>query len=163
MAIFGSKRDINFFKSISRELIEDIVSTQCGYYKVILNQTQPNVYGEAMSKYYMGPVLLNCLIQREDFTAVSNDFGPDYNRAVTFRFLKDHLVEANVVPETGDVIVFNELYHEVDGVNENQLVLGKDNDYAYSAGLENFGSSFSIICITHFTSPDRLGITKQRL
>lgn len=163
MAIFGSKRDINFFKSISRELIEDVVSIQCGYYKVILNQTKPNVYGEAVSKYYMGPVLLNCLIQREDFTAASSDLGIDYNRNAIFRFLKDHLVDANVVPESGDVIMYNELYYEVDGVNENQLVMGKDSDYAYSQGLDNFGASFSIICSTHFTSPDRLGITKQRL
>lgn len=163
MAIFGSKRDINFFKSISRELIEDIVSTQCGYYKVMLNETKPNIYGEAISKYFIGPVLLNCLIQRDDFTAEVKDLGYDYNRDVTFRFLKDHLIEANVVPEAGDVIMYNELYYEVDGVNENQLVLGKDNDYTYSKGLENFGSSFSIICTTHFASPDRLGITKQRL
>lgn len=163
MAIFGSKRDINFFKSISRELLEDVISTQCGYYKIILNQTQPNVYGEALSKYFMGPVLLNCLIERADFTAVSSELGPDYNRNVTFRFLKDHLVDANVVPESGDVIMYNELYYEVDGVNENQLVLGKDSDYSYSQGLDNFGASFSIICSTHFASPDRLGITKQRL
>lgn len=163
MAIFGSKRDINFFKSISRELLEDVISTQCGYYKIILNQTQPNVYGEALSKYFMGPVLLNCLIERADFTAISSELGPDYNRNVTFRFLKDHLVDANVVPESGDVIMYNELYYEVDGVNENQLVLGKDSDYSYSQGLDNFGASFSIICSTHFASPDRLGITKQRL
>lgn len=163
MAIFGGQRDIRFFKSISRELLEDVISTQCGYYKVVLNDTKPNVYGEALSKYYVGPVLLNCLIDREDFTAKSDDFGPDYNRPINFKFLKDHLVDANVVPESGDVIMFNELYYLVDGVNENQLVLGKDNDYAYSQGLEKFGSSFSIICIAHFTSPDSLGITRQRL
>lgn len=163
MAIFGSKRDINFFKSISRELLEDVISTQCGYYKIVLDQTQPNVYGEALSKYFIGPVLLNCLIERADFTAVTSELGPDYNRDVTFRFLKDHLVDANVIPESGDVIMYNELYYEVDGVNENQLVLGKDSDYSYSKGLDNFGASFSIICSTHFASPDRLGITKQRL
>lgn len=163
MAIFGSRRDITFFKSISRELVEDVVSQQIGYYKVVLNQTKPNVYGEAMSKYYIGPVLLNCLIEREDFSATNEDYGIDYKRNVNFRFLKDHLVEANVVPESGDVIMYNELYYQVDGVNENQLILGKDNDYAYSEGLQNFGASYSIICVTHFTSPDSLGITKQRL
>lgn len=163
MAMFGSKRDINFFKSISRELIEDVVSTQCGYYKAILDQTKPNVYGEALTKYFMGPVLLNCLISREDFTLTSEDFGPDYSRDVSFRFLKDHLVEANVVPESGDVVMYNQLYYEINNVNENQLVLGKDSDYAYSQGLENFGASFSIICIGHFASPDRLGIERQRL
>jgi hypothetical protein len=163
MAIFGSRRDITFFKSISRELVEDVVSQQIGYYKVVLNQTKPNVYGEAMSKYYIGPVLLNCLIEREDFSATNEDYGIDYKRNVNFRFLKDHLVEANVVPESGDVIMYNELYYQVDGVNENQLILGKDNDYAYSEGLQNFGASYSIICVTHFTSPDSLGITKQRI
>lgn len=163
MAIFGGKRDINFFKSISRELIEDVISTQCGYYKVVLNETKTNVYGEALNKNFIGPVLLNCLIQRQDFTAVNREFLPDYNREIEFRFLKDHLVDANVVPEAGDVIMHNELYYEVDGVNENQLIMGKDSDYAYSKGLENFGSSYSIICVTHFASPDKLGITKQRL
>jgi hypothetical protein len=163
MAIFGGKRDITFFKSINRELIEDVISTQCGYYKVRLGDTQPNVYGEALTKYYIGPVLINCLIDRKDFTAKNEEFGPDYSREIEFRFLKDHLVDANIVPETGDVIMFQELYYEIDGVNENQLILGKDNDYAYSEGLENFGSSLSIRCSAHFASPDRLGITKQRL
>lgn len=163
MAIFGSSRDIRFFKSISRELVEDIVSQQVGYYKVVLDQTKPNVYGESLTKNYIGPVLLNCLIEREDFSANNKEYGVDYDRNVNFRFLKDHLVEANVVPESGDVIMYNELYYQVDGVNENQLILGKDSDYAYSEGLQNFGASYSIICVTHFTSPDNLGITKQRL
>ena len=41
--------------------------------------------------------------------------------------------------------------------------LGKDNEYAYSDGLENFGSSWSIIVTTHYARPEKLGITKQRI
>jgi hypothetical protein len=78
-------------------------------------------------------------------------------------FLKDHLQDANVVPEIGDVIMYNELYYEVDNVNQNQLILGKDPNYAYSDGLNEFGSSFSIIVTTHYTSGDKLGINQQRL
>lgn len=163
MAIFGGRRDVNFFKSISRELIEDVISQQVGYYKVRLGDTQTNIYGEALTKYYIGPVLINCLIERNDFTAAETEFGPDYKRDVGFRFLKDHLVDANIVPETGDVVMYNQLYYEIHGVNENQLILGKDPDYSYSEGLENYGSSFSIICLGHFASPDRLGIERQRL
>jgi hypothetical protein len=59
--------------------------------------------------------------------------------------------------------MYNELYYETDNINENQLILGKDPDYSYSQGLENFGSSFSIILKTHLTSPERLGIEKLRL
>jgi len=87
----------------------------------------------------------------------------DVNRSITFRFLRDHLIDANVIPEIGDILMYNELYYEVDNVNENQLILGKDNSYAYSSGLENFGSSYSIILTTHYTSDDKLGIAKQRL
>ncbi len=163
MGIFGSKRDILMFKSINRELLEDVISQQCGYYKVILQNTKPNVYGESMNKTYIGPVLINCLIDRGDYEASRYEQLVDSNRDVTFRFFKDHLVDANIVSEIGDVIMYNESYYEVDNVNENQLILGKDNDYAYSQGLENFGSSHSIICVTHYVSPDKLGIVKERL
>ena len=94
---------------------------------------------------------------------VADDFGPDSRRVVDFRFLKVDLEYANVVPETGDIIMYNEIYYEVDNTNENQYFLGKDPQYSYSEGLQNFGASFSIILSTHLTSPERLGITQQRL
>jgi len=51
----------------------------------------------------------------------------------------------------------------MDNLNQNQLILGKDPNYAYSDGLNAFGSSFSIILTTHYTSGDKLGINQQRL
>ena len=164
MALFGSSRDVGTFKGIARELLENVISQQVGYYKYMLGDTEKNVYGEATARYYIGPVLINCLIERGEFNAARKEsLGPDVNRDATFRFLKDHLVDANIVPEIGDVIMYNELYYEVDNVNQNQLVLGKDPDYAYSDGLNAFGSSFSIILTTHYTSGDKLGINQQRL
>jgi len=163
MAIFGSKRDITTFTGISRELVEDVASQDIGYYKIVLKDTPVNIYGEATSKYYIGPVLLNCLIERGDREYDKQDFGIQTKRIVTFRFMKYHLIKANVVPEAGDVVMYNESYYQVDGVNENQLILGKDSDYAYEQGLENFGNSFSVIVSTHLTSPDALGITQQKL
>ncbi len=163
MALFGTVRDVTMFKGISMEFVHNVATQQIGYYKVILPNTQPNVYGEALVKDYIGPVLIDCLIERGDFTTVADSFGPDSRREVVFRFLKDDLITANVVPETGDIIMYNELYYEVDNTNENQLILGKDPDYTYSDGLQNFGGSFSIILNAHLTSPERLGITRQRL
>lgn len=162
MAIFGSIRDVDAFKSVSRELVNDIISQQCGYYKIVLGDTQANIYGESLKKAFVGPILFNCLIERGDFTAPVDDFGPDTQRDVTFRFLRDDMVEANVFPEIGDVIMYNEIYYEVDNVNENQLILGKDNRYAYSSGLENYGNDYSVVLKTHYTRGDKLGITPQR-
>jgi hypothetical protein len=163
MALFGSVRDALMQIGVASEFVGNVVTQQIGYYKVILTQTPSNVYGESFDKSYIGPVLINCLIVRGDFTTVTDDFGPDTRREVDFRFLKVDLEKTNVVPETGDIIMYNELYYEVDNVNENQLFLGKDPAYSYSQGLDNFGASFSIIVNTHMTTPERLGITKQRL
>ena len=163
MALFGRQRDIFAFNTFNRELLEDIISQQIGYYKIKLDQTKVNIYGEGINKFYIGPVLLNCLIERGDFNSARIDYTVEVNRASTFRFFKDHLKEANVVPEIGDVIMWNEHYYEVDHVNEHQLIVGKDNDYAYSEGLQFYGNSLSIILTTHYVSPDKLGINLNRL
>ena len=163
MALFGTVRDALMQIGVAHEFVNNVVTQQIGYYKVVLPDTQPNVYGEALVKSYIGPVLLNLLIVRGDFNTTIDDFGPDSRRDVEFRFLKVDLEIANIVPETGDVIMYNELYYEVDNTNENQLFLGKDPAYAYSEGLNQFGASFSIILFAHLTTPERLGITIQRL
>lgn len=163
MSLFGSSRDVATFKIFTKELVEDIVSQEVGYYKIQLSDTQPNVYGESMKKYFIGPVLIPCLIVRGDFGRQDTEYGPDATRTIDFRFFKDHLIEANVVPEVGDFVMYNEDYYEVDNVNENQLILGKNPDYQYSSGPSNFGQSYSIILTTHYSSPDKLGITNERL
>jgi hypothetical protein len=164
MAIFGSTRDVLMFKGITYEFVENVASQQCGYYKVMLSDTPPNVYGEAMEKQYIGPVLLWTLIERGDYGSQDwNDQSTDIVRTVKFRFFKDHLIAANVIPEIGDVVMYNEMYYEVDNVNENQKIVGKDPSYSYSTGLDKFGGSFSMILDAHYTSPDRLNIQEQRI
>lgn len=163
MALFGSIRDITMFKGITYEFVENIVSQQCGYYKIMLPDTPPNVYGEALNKQYIGPVLLWTIIERGDFGMQDfEDQSTDIIRTVKFRFFKDHLITANVVPEVGDIVMYNEIYYEVNNVNENQKIVGKDPNYSYSQGLDQFGSSFSVIIDAHYTSPDKLNIQQQR-
>ena len=47
MSIFGSQRDVSFFRHINRELLWDVVTQQCAVYKLKLDQTKINIYGEA--------------------------------------------------------------------------------------------------------------------
>ena len=59
-------------------------------------------------------------------------------------------------------------YFEVDTVIENQLWSGKDPKFPYNEnplnpGLEGFGMDVSIICKTHYTSADRVQISKERI
>lgn len=160
MALFGSNRDFSTMMGINYELIKDVISQAVGYYKISLVDTKVNLYGEATTKQFIGPVLLNCLIDRGDFATATKDQVYDRSRPVTFRFLRDIMREANVLPEAGDVIMYNELYYQVENVNSNQMLVGKDNNYAYEDGLENFGGNVSYILTTYYTSGDKLGITQ---
>jgi len=125
-----------------------------------LQDTKSNIYGESQNKSYIGPVLFNCLIERGDYAAPVDEFGIDTTRDVTFRLLRDDMIDANVVSEVGDIVLYNELYYEVDNVNNNQLILGKDDQYAYSEGLENFGNNYSVVLVCHMTRADKLNIVK---
>jgi hypothetical protein len=169
MALFGTQRDVSLIRNINRELMGDIVTQQCAVYKLNLGETRVNIYGESSgAKYYQDPVLLNVLIERGDQTYSSGDMGVDYTREVEFRFFKQDLVDASVVMEPGDIIMYYESYFEVDNVIDNQLFVGKDPRYPYNEnplnpGLENFGANESIICKTHYTPADRVQITRERL
>ena len=39
MALFGGQRDVNLIKKINRELMGDIITQQCAFYKYKLEQT----------------------------------------------------------------------------------------------------------------------------
>jgi hypothetical protein len=169
MALFGTQRDVSLIRNINRELMGDIITQQCAVYKLNIEETRVNIYGESSgAKYYQEPVLLNVLLERGDQTYNSSDMGVDYTRDVEFRFFRDDLVDASVVMEPGDIIMYYEAYFEVDSVKDNQLFVGKDPRYPYNQnplnpGLEDFGSNISIICTTHYTPADKVQITKERL
>lgn len=162
-AMFGGNRDVRLFSSLNQELLHDIISQEVGYYKIDLDKSNVNVYGEGIEKYYKDPVLITCLIERGDFGFQNTDTTLNVNRIITARFFREDLTCADVVPEVGDVMMWNEDYFEVDNINENQLVVGKDPSYSYSDGTENFGSSWSIIVKAHYTRPDKFEISKNRL
>ena len=105
--IFGSQRDFNLLVGINRELLSDVVEQEVLYYKISLDQTQTNIYGEAQEKVYWSAVKFNCLIDRGDQQTTVDDFGPDSIRPVSFKFLRQDLKDANTFPEVGDVILDN--------------------------------------------------------
>jgi hypothetical protein len=150
-------------------LLWDVITQQCVYYQLKTADTKVNIYGEASdARYYEEPVILNVLIDRGDNTAPTDDFGVSYDRPMTFKFLRDDLVDFNVLPEVGDIIMWYEAYWEIGNINDNQLVAGKDPAYPYNTnplnpGLEGFGSNWSIICTAHYIPADKAGITKERI
>ena len=161
MSIFGSQRDFALIRKMNRSLLQNIIEQEVGYYKISLEDTQANIYGEALQKVFNDPILLSCLITRGDQVISMDDFGPDLQRELSFAFLRDDLADLQLVPEVGDIIMLNESYYEVDLVKENQFFFGKDNNYNYGRSAD-YGASISIVCTAHLTRADKLGITQVR-
>jgi hypothetical protein len=162
MALYGGQRDVALFRNMNRELLKNIITQEIAYYKIGLTETIVNIYGESSKKSYNDPVLLTCLITRGDQSYSDDEFGPDVKRDVSFAFLRDDLVDLGLVPEDGDIVSWQESYYEIHQIVENQLVLGKSEQYNMT-NLSNFGSSLSIICNAHLTRAEKVGINIQRL
>jgi hypothetical protein len=195
MALFGQARDISMFRYVNRELMGNIISQQAAFYKLRLSQTNFNMYGEAAeAKFYDGPILLYTLIDLPDQEWSTDDLGVNFNWKPTFRFLRDDLLDklkdfnedtiygANLVPQPGDIILYETAYYEVTATNAAQYFVGKDPDYPnspqpsnpagatyplpsplWNPGLDEFGYNVSIICQTTYVPADKVGITLERM
>lgn len=173
MALFGQQRDISMFRHVNRELMHKIISQQVVFYKYKVGETPVNMYGESSEgRYFVDPVLLFALIEPSAFDYTVDDLGTDFNWSVIFKFLRDDLVDAQIYPEIGDVIMYQNGYWEIDNVNTTQFFVGKDPEYPYldatgnnpyETDLGEFGYNVSVICTCHYVPSDRLNIELSRL
>jgi hypothetical protein len=154
---------------MNRELMGNVISQQCAFYKYKLNETKINMYGEASGgKFFDGPILFNALITVGDNISPTSDLGVNFDWPMSFAFLRDDLVDANLHPEIGDVILYQESYWEIDNTIIGQFFVGKDPDYPMESnplnpGLANFGYNVSIIVECHYIPGDRVNIQPFRL
>lgn len=161
--IFGSVNDVGTLLHIGRELVKDVVEQEVLLYKVSLEDTQDNLYGEATEKFYWQPLKLNCLIRRGEQDWNVQEYGSDINRSTEFAFFKEDLRDVNGLIEVGDIIEWSKDYFEVDGIKENQMFLGKDLDYRLNTPTWKFGSSVSIVAKTHLTRVSKLNVREKNI
>ena len=156
MALFGryfSQRDINLVNQFNAELMRDIIETLVVCFKICAAETRVNMYGEAApteGKSFFPGIELTSLIDRGDITTNDEGFGPDRDQSVVFKFRELALKDANFYPEVGDFILFNDRYHEVNNVVQEQLLGGQAN------------KSHSIICNTHYSRLSQINLVDRQ-
>jgi hypothetical protein len=139
MPRFALDRDINFFKSISRELVDAVIETTVVLYKLVIEDVKTNLYGESLNKSYYQGLECTAVIERDDTSVSYEGFGPDSGQSVEFRFNRFTLEDKSFYPEIGDIIYHNDAYFEIDNVREDQLIGGQS------------GEKFSILVSTFMT------------
>ncbi len=148
----------------------NVITQQCAIYQFRLEETKVNIYGEAAEeKYYNGPFLFNVLMDRGDQDFSLNNEGVQFDQSINFYFLRDDLVEKDVVPRVGDIILFEEGYYGVQSTIANQYWGGKNPEYPnndsdgtpnpLNPGLEKFGNNVSILVSTYYIPADKVAIS----
>lgn len=160
MALFGGMRDAKFLASINAELLNAIIDTEIEFFKLIVEQSNSNIYGESDSKSYYDSILIPCLITKETKNAVMDDYGHTYTRTAQFAITRDILERASFYPEVGDIIFWDNEYYEIDNVDANQYFTGKNPD-TWPNG-DQHGYSVSVLCDAHATRQTPQGITNLR-
>jgi hypothetical protein len=160
MALFGGKRDARFLAAINAELINSVVDTEIEYFKIQVDYSNSNIYGEAEKKSYFNSILLPCMITKDEKSAAMDDYGHSYTRTAKFALSRDLLEKATLYPEVGDIILWDNEYFEIDNVDANQYFAGKNPD-TWPNG-DSHGYSVSVICDAHVTRQTPLGITDIR-
>ena len=142
---FYSKKDIDTFDKFNKELVGNLSTGKDGIinqpviiYKVSVYDTEVNMYGEtAEGKVYNSGVQLTALVEADDQTTTTDEFGPDLQQNALFSFIRQSLVDINYVIEIGDVVEWNSGYWEISSISENQLV-GGQTDYNHSVVCNSF-------------------------
>ena len=134
---------------INREAVSDIIDTIVVLYKVVPGETNTNVYGESMDKVRYVGVTIPCFIKYDKPTMVSDKFPLDTTQTAEFRFVRRILEEAQVRPEMGDIIGYNDLFYEINNTIDTQLIGGRPE------------FSTSILCIAHLTRKSGLSISPR--
>ena len=170
MAMFARQRDVSLVRHLNREVMGNVITQQCALYQFKLEETKVNIYGEASAeKFYNGPFLFNVLIDRQDQAYAENEEGIQFNQPINFYFLRDDLVDADVVPEVGDMVLYQDGYYGVQSTVSNQYWSGKNPDYPnnnsdgtpnpLNPNLQLFGSNLSILVSTYYIPADKAAIS----
>ena len=155
---FYSQKDIDTFDKFNKELVgnlstgaDGIINQEVIVYKVSVYDTEVNMYGETSEgKVFKPGVELVALVEADDQTTTTDEFGPDLQQLATFSFVRQSLVDLSFVVEIGDVINWNDGYWEISSVNENQLI-GGQTSYAHS-----------VVCSTFLVRISNLNIERVR-
>lgn len=150
---FFSARDMKVINSFNSELMGDIIQTTVMLFKMAADQTQTNLYGEsdpATGKMFYPGVEMTALIDKADIDTPYDEFGPDRNQSVVFKFRENMLKLVNIYPEVGDIVSFNNQYFECDNVVQQQFL----------GGVED--KSHSVIVNTHYSRLSKLNFVERQ-
>ena len=181
MPKFFNSKDLDFIKTISEEVVDYVVEQAVTLFKVSVGETKTNLYGESLGKVWRKPSTMMAIVDREPININYEGFGADRQGTVEFRFNRQRIREESYAvpkvrdingtlvpteaiqnltvgyPEIGDVILYDEIYYEVDNVREPQWIGGSPEMYDKTTG-QFADASNTLIAACHMVRKSQVQI-----
>jgi hypothetical protein len=155
--------DNTFMQQLAQAAI-NFARMTVGYYKVNLEQTKRNIYGESLEKWYWQPIIVKCRIDRDPQTAPAPEYGVEREQTLKVTATKQTFEEIKLYPEIGDIILDRdtERYYEVHNINITYIpIVSNQNPTAYIDCPQNTLITFELEC--HHTRVSRLNLSPNKL
>ena len=166
MPLFGGSRDVAMFRQFNFEMAKHHTRNDVDIYKINLEATPPNIYGESEEKVYFNPVRVPCLVDLSNSESLTSEFGTDKTQVATYSFTRDVLVEAKLYIEIGDIIGYNGSYWEINNTTNDKLFYNRDPNlpqYDIDVLGNKYGWNVEFICTTHLLRTTKVNLNDTDL
>jgi hypothetical protein len=135
-----------------------------GYFKIDLYNTKPNLYGEAVEKWYYPPIEIKCLLERGIVSNVDTEYGVDVNQTLTITVSKTEFETTyKFTPEVGDIVSDQEKYYEISSIDRQITTLpGASTNASVTAGSTP-GQVVLYVLSAYLTRTSKLNIVKYSM
>ncbi len=127
--LFVGKKERDLVKQVNDEIVERIIGQTVAYYPISIEHTNFHpLYGEAIEKTFMDPIVVKALVEWDGYQTESTNLGIDRKSKITVKFHKRRLTEdQNLFVREGDFVLYGEEYYEILTLNEPRQTFGQIN------------------------------------
>ena len=127
--LFVGKKERDFTKQITDEIIEKIIGQRILYFPIDVETSNFHpLYGEAIRKVFLPPVHVHVLVQYEGSNTTSEEFGGDRLDNAAILFHRRRLTEdQDLFVRVGDYIQYDNKYYEIVELAEPRYIFGQDS------------------------------------
>lgn len=125
--LFLGKKERDLTKQINDELIERVIGQNIVYFPLNVQNTNFHpLYGEAIKKVFLKPILIKALIKLETDETKTEVYGLDKDSKLTVKFHRRRLTEdQNMFVREGDIVFYGTKFYEIVKLSDPRLLFGQ--------------------------------------
>ena len=101
----------------------DYMNMDVKYFKINLESTKTNMYGESLEKWYYPALQVKCLIERAEIVNGDDEFGVTVSNDIVVKIPRILLDTYGFLPEVGDIVMDREKMYEINSIDQNFITL----------------------------------------